>query len=163
MKVLQTEEFFQVIINFNKQLLLIMSTYTNWSTNEVIHWLKNDLDLPCIDPNTWKNMGINGRMLTSLLDEEGHQILRDELRIMSKLHQKVILNAIKHLECNYQFKVVLGHRKANILVRKYMIVSELLEALSFAFQLKSHEQIIGFRDQKTAMIIPPSIICADPD
>ena len=64
---------------------------------------------------------------------------------------------------HYQFKVALGHSEAIILVQQDMIVSELLDALSYALQLTNHQQIVGFRDPKTGMIIPPSIICADPD
>ena len=44
-----------------------------------------------------------------------------------------------------------------------MSVQELLDALSYALQLANHQQIVGFRDPKSGMIIPPSIICSDPD
>jgi len=75
-----------------------MSTYTNWSTDEVIHWLKNVLKLNSIDQAKWEDLGINGLMLNDLLDDEGDELLKDELGITSKLHRKNILNGIKRLK-----------------------------------------------------------------
>ena len=68
-----------------------MSTYyTNWSTDEVIHWLKNVLKLNSIDKTKWEDLGINGNMLNDLLDDDGDELLKDELGIPSKLHRKNI-------------------------------------------------------------------------
>ena len=39
---------------------------------------------------------------------------------------------------HYQLKVALGHNEAIILVQQDMIVSELLDALSYALQLTNH-------------------------
>jgi len=44
-----------------------------------------------------------------------------------------------------------------------MGVQEMLDALSFALQLSSFSQIVGFRDPKSGMIIPPSIVTSDPE
>jgi hypothetical protein len=44
-----------------------------------------------------------------------------------------------------------------------MSVSEMLDALSYALQLSSYCQIVGFRDPKSGLIIPPSVVCSDPD
>ena len=39
----------------------------------------------------------------------------------------------------------------------------MLDALGYALQLSAFSQIVGFRDPNTGMIIPPSIVCSDPD
>lgn len=39
----------------------------------------------------------------------------------------------------------------------------MLDALGFALQLSSFSQIVGFRDPSSGLIIPPSIVCSDPD
>ena len=44
-----------------------------------------------------------------------------------------------------------------------MSVTELLDALSFALQISNNSQIVGFKNPNTNLIIPPSIICADPE
>lgn len=44
-----------------------------------------------------------------------------------------------------------------------MSVQEMLDALSYALQLSSYSQIVGFIDPKTRLIIPPSIVCSEPD
>jgi hypothetical protein len=44
-----------------------------------------------------------------------------------------------------------------------MSVQEMLDALSFALQLSPFSQIVGFRDPSSGLIIPPSIVCGDPD
>jgi len=44
-----------------------------------------------------------------------------------------------------------------------MNVQELLDAISFSFQLSSLSQIVGFRDPTSGVIIPPSIMCNDPE
>lgn len=38
----------------------------------------------------------------------------------------------------------------------------MLDALSYALSLSSYSQIVGFRDPNTGMIIPPSVVCSDP-
>lgn len=64
---------------------------------------------------------------------------------------------------HFQFKARLGTREISILVSKDMSVQEMLDALSYALQLSSFSQIVGFRDPNTGLIIPPSIVCSDPD
>jgi hypothetical protein len=44
-----------------------------------------------------------------------------------------------------------------------MSVQEFLDALSYALQLSSFSQIVGFRDPHTGVIIPPSIVISDLD
>jgi hypothetical protein len=44
-----------------------------------------------------------------------------------------------------------------------MSVQELLDALSFALKLTSYNQIVGFRDPNSGVIIPPSIVISDPE
>lgn len=39
----------------------------------------------------------------------------------------------------------------------------MLDALSYALQLSPFSQIVGFRDPNAGLIIPPSIVCSDPD
>lgn len=39
----------------------------------------------------------------------------------------------------------------------------MLDALSLALNLSSFSQIVGFRDPKSGLIIPPSIVCSEPD
>jgi len=39
----------------------------------------------------------------------------------------------------------------------------MLDALSYALQLSSFSQIVGFRDPNSGLIIPPSIVCSDPE
>jgi len=39
----------------------------------------------------------------------------------------------------------------------------MLDALTFALQLSSFSQIVGFRDPNTGIIIPPSIVTSDPE
>ena len=39
----------------------------------------------------------------------------------------------------------------------------MLDALSYALSLSSYSQIVGFRDPKSGLIIPPSIVCSEPD
>lgn len=75
-----------------------MSTYIDWSTDEVIHWLQNVLNLPSITPTLWVDLGINGIMLDTLLDNDGDELLKDELGIGSMIHRKTILNGIKRLK-----------------------------------------------------------------
>ena len=75
-----------------------MSTLKDWSTDEVIQWLQNDLKLNSIEPTVWQELGVNGNMLNDLLDDDGDDILKDELGIKSKLHRKCILNGIKRLK-----------------------------------------------------------------
>jgi hypothetical protein len=64
---------------------------------------------------------------------------------------------------HFPFKAKLGQTDIQILVSKSMGVQELLDALSFALQLNSFSQIVGFRDPSSGMIIPPSIITSDPE
>lgn len=44
-----------------------------------------------------------------------------------------------------------------------MSVQEFLDALSYALQLSSFSQIVGFRDPHSGVIIPPSIVISDLD
>jgi hypothetical protein len=47
---------------------------------------------------------------------------------------------------HYRLRVALGHSEAVILVQQDMNVQEFIDALSYALQLSSHHQIVGFRD-----------------
>lgn len=42
-------------------------------------------------------------------------------------------------------------------------MQEMLDALSLAHQINPYSQIVGFRDPATGLIIPPSVVCQDPD
>lgn len=64
---------------------------------------------------------------------------------------------------HFPFKARLGSAETAILVSKDMSVQEMLDALSCALQLSSFNQVVGFRDPNTGMIIPPSIVCSEPD
>lgn len=39
----------------------------------------------------------------------------------------------------------------------------MLDAFSYVLQLPPNSQIVGFRDPSTSLIIPPSILCSDPN
>ena len=64
---------------------------------------------------------------------------------------------------NFPFKTRLGQNDISILVSKDMSVLEMLDALSLAHQIPPHNQIVGFRDPMTGLIVPPSVVCQDPD
>ena len=64
---------------------------------------------------------------------------------------------------NFALKTRFGSNDISILVSKDMSVQEMLDALSFAHNLASNSQIVGFRDPTTGLIIPPSVVCQDPD
>jgi hypothetical protein len=64
---------------------------------------------------------------------------------------------------NFPFKTRLGQNDVSILVSKDMSVQEMLDALSHAHQINPYSQIVGFRDPATGLIIPPSVVCQDPD
>jgi hypothetical protein len=50
-----------------------------------------------------------------------------------------------------------------MLVSKDMSVKELIDALFFALQIAPYSQIVGFREPTSGIIIPPSVVCSDPD
>ena len=75
-----------------------MRTYIDWSTDGVIQWLVNDLKLNSIEPTLWRDLGISGNMLDDFLEDDGDELLKDELGIKSKIHRKCILNGIKKLK-----------------------------------------------------------------
>ena len=64
---------------------------------------------------------------------------------------------------NFPFKTRLGSNDISILVSKDMSVQEMLDALSLAHQITPFSQIVGFRDPSTGLIVPPSLVCQDPD
>jgi hypothetical protein len=64
---------------------------------------------------------------------------------------------------HFQFKARLGTREVSILVSKDMSVAELLDALTYTFMLPSNSQIVSFRDPNSGIIIPPSVICSEPE
>lgn len=63
----------------------------------------------------------------------------------------------------YPFKAKLGPNEIQILVKKHMNLSEMMDALTNALQLSPVCQIVGFKDPHSGMIITPSIVCSDPD
>ena len=71
--------------------------FTDWSHDDVIVWLETKLKLDRIDTQKWKDLGINGKMLECFLDDDGHDLLKNELGIPSKIHRNYIINGVKHL------------------------------------------------------------------
>jgi hypothetical protein len=72
--------------------------YTKWSEEDVISWLTLKLKLKDIKTQKWKDLGVNGLMLDSFTDEDGDELLKDELEVTSKLHRKTIIKEIKKLK-----------------------------------------------------------------
>ena len=66
---------------------------------------------------------------------------------------------------HYKFRARLQGQQDTIqmLVTKDMSVAELMDALSYALQINSQHQVVGFRDPINGLIIPPSVICSDPE
>ena len=57
--------------------------YVDWSDDQVIEYLKLDLELNSITDDNWKDLGICGNMLDILLGEEGLDLLKNELGVPS--------------------------------------------------------------------------------
>lgn len=66
-------------------------------------------------------------------------------------------------EAYFPLRARYASNEVQILVKKRMPLSEMLEALANALSLSPFCQIVGFKDPVTGMIIPPSIVCSDPD
>ena len=69
--------------------------FTDWSNDDVIVWLETKLKLNNINTQKWRDLGINGKMLESFLENDGHDQLKNELGISSKIHRNLIINGVK--------------------------------------------------------------------